>query len=372
MGNPISGTDPSGTSPRPSGTADLLEEVDAEARKRSYTYNAAGNPLTVAGPDGSIAKTMTYTDDGQPATQRNADGSVLTYTYDPDTGRPLGATGPKGRTLSYGYDTDGRINKVTDNAGTTSLTRDGAGNILTVDDPSHQLTRYTYDAFDRPLTLTDPSGKTSTWTYTPEGNLARTTDGTGAAVTYNWDAANRLTATRTPASATSPQPDVIIGHTYDKAGVVTGVNAPAGPVQYGYDGRGRLANVRSQALGEFTFGFDKLDRLSTLTRPNTVNDTLAWDGQDLASRNATKGTTVLGRAEYAVDTIGRRTSLTDTGGVHNYTRNARGQLTGVDHPGIRADETHGWDPLGNRTADATSPQGTNTTGPSARLMAAPD
>lgn len=431
LGNPTSVTDPLGhiSTAKWNSNGDLLEEVDAEARKSSYTYNAAGNPLTVAGPDGATATTITYTQDGQPATQKNADGSVLTYTYDPDTGRLLGATGPKGRALTYGYDADGRVNKVTDNAGTTAgytydasgrtrtvtdnagtttLTRDGAGNILTVDDPSHQVTRYTYDAFDRPLTLTEPSGKTSTWTFTPEGYLARTTDGTGATVTYDWDAAgrltevkpadgrnvhydydplgrmtqatgpdaiadltwddgDRLTATRTRASATSPQPDVTIGHTYDKAGVVTGVGVPAGPVEYGYDSRGRLATIGNQQLGEFTLGFDQLDRLNTLTRPNTVNDTLAWDGQDLASRDATKGTTVLSRAEYTFDSIGRRTSLTDTGGVHTYTRNDRGQLTGVDHPGNRADETYGWDPFGNRTADTTSPQGTNTTGPSGRL-----
>jgi len=99
--------------------------------------------------------------------------------------------------------------------------------------------------------------------------------------------------------------------------------------------------------------------LTGLSRPNGVNDALAYDAAgNLLSRTASLGATVLYNAAYSYDWNGRRATFADPSGTSNYSFNAAGELTAAAHPaGGLASEQFAYDAAGNRTASASMAAG---------------
>ena len=80
------------------------------------------------------------------------------------------------------------------------------------------------------------------------------------------------------------------------------------PTSYGYDVLNRLTSLafNGQSPG-FGFGYDALSRRTSLTRPNAVNATYAYDPQSrLTSILHKLGTTTLDGATYTYDNAGNR------------------------------------------------------------------
>ena len=85
------------------------------------------------------------------------------------------------------------------------------------------------------------------------------------------------------------------------------------PTTYGYDVLNRLTSLafNGQSPG-FGFGYDALSRRTSLTRPNAVNATYAYDPQSrLTSILHKLGTTTLDGATYTYDNAGNRKTRTD-------------------------------------------------------------
>ena len=85
------------------------------------------------------------------------------------------------------------------------------------------------------------------------------------------------------------------------------------PTSYGYDVLNRLTSLafNGQSPG-FGFGYDALSRRTSLTRPNAVNATYAYDPQSrLTSILHKLGTTTLDGATYTYDNAGNRKTRTD-------------------------------------------------------------
>ena len=127
------------------------------------------------------------------------------------------------------------------------------------------------------------------------------------------------------------------------------------------DATGQLAQVSAPDGGEFGFSWDLAGRLAKMTRPNEVAEVLEWNEAGLlVSRNqvAADGSDVSG-VSYGYDAGGRRTSMTDDSGTHEFSYDAAGNLTGADHPeGFAvADESFTYDKRGNRTSDIDNPVG---------------
>ena len=91
--------------------------------------------------------------------------------------------------------------------------------------------------------------------------------------------------------------------------------------------------MRDDAGGVFSLAYDATDRLTGLSRPNGVNDALSYRENLLTARNAFIGGSVRARAEYTLDSLGRRTSLTDLDGGHAFTHDLADRLTACDAPG---------------------------------------
>jgi len=395
---------------------DLASYTDAEGRTWRLEHDEHGLPVREIAPDGRTTTSVTYDDRGLLVAQQRAGTAGWTFTYNSSgnltelrrdgallqtraydaQGRVVSVVQPGTPTRALTYDAAGRVASIKDGAAAaTTLEYDGSGDLLKVVDPAQQAQTweydalgrrtaavdganrritYTYDAASRLRTIRDRTGTTTTFDYDRNGQVVRETAGTAVrtfsydgagrlveaanatgAVRFGYDLADNLVAQTTTGAAGAGLPTVALTFDYDRTGAPTATTGPGGTTSFGYDGRGRLASVVDAAGGRFGFGFDDDDRVTSLSRPNGVTDALKWDPTtgELASRVATStGGATLARSEYTYEPSGRRTSLTDLDGLHSYSYDALGRLTGVDNPAASplADESYTYDAGGNRTS----------------------
>jgi RHS repeat-associated protein len=397
----------------------------------SYSYNAQNLLTARTAPDGVVVQTATYDARGNLLQTTFADGRTITNTYD-DNGRLSTETDGFG-TTTHTYDDDHQVAAVTDPAGrTTRNTYDAAGRLSIVrsadgavtqytwgplddlvkviaadgstqtfsyddfgrldarTDPANRVTSSQYDAGGRLVAVVDRGGQTTAYAYDKDGNLARVAYPDGDVVTLVSDPVGRLVSVsdadtvverayndaddlvseRTRGNGGVALPDVTLSYATDPNGRPTTMSGPGGTMRYQYDSRGRLSAVQRDGAGAFSLAYDGADHLVALTRPNGVEDALTYRGGSLTARNAVRGGVVVGRAEYGLDAVRRRTSLTDLDGTHSLAYDDADRLTAAVHPPSSGlpDESFAYDSVGNRTAWAGSPPGTVTYGPGMRLL----
>jgi len=399
--------------------SNLVRATDAEQRLWSFTYGAFGLLETVAAPDDTVVLRLGYDGAGNLVRQQRANNAPIVYVYEngqltsisDGAGQTIGIvptpegqvqsfTTADGRTRSFTYDESGRTLTITEpDTGVTRFTYDDAGNLLTATDALNRVRRYGYDVFNRVVTETDPSLRTTTYTYDDAGRVITRSDRNEQAVSYEYDAAGRLTKKTLPGSTittydydalgrpttfvgpdaridftwddgnrligqrmrgtpTSTQPDVSLAFGYDASDLRTSVAAPWGTTGYRYDQRGRLGWVDRPGGGSFTFGYDDLDRVISIARPNGVNDVLAWtDTNQLLGRTSSLWTSVLAKAEYGYGDGFLRTSLTDLAGTTTYAYDPLGRLATAAYPAASgiADESYTYNQASDRTSWPDSP-----------------
>lgn len=382
-----------------------------------YTYNQFGEVLTTVAPDGTVYESRTYDDRGNLISTTTGDGSTTTnaysgrglllsatdafgvtnFTYDAN-GQIVATTDPAGRKTSFTYDADGNVTAVTaTDGGVTEYAWGPLGKLLRVKDARGSTQTFTYDALDRLTTITDPLGRSRTFSYDGVDRLVSTRDRNGQVTRYKYDADGNLTrveyaddaitivtdplgrrtsisdadtvverayddaddliSERTRGNGGVSLPDVTLSYSFDTNGSVSAIDGPGGRVSYAYDARIRLSSIIDGAGRSFGMQYDDADRLVRLSRPNGVTDTLTYRAGNLTSRTAAMGAQVLGRANYALDALRRRTSLADLDGTHEFTHDNGDRLTAATHPtssGL-ANETFAYDLVDNRLSWTGSP-----------------
>ena len=288
----------------------------AIAGKTAYTYDAAGNVLTVT--NGTAAP---Y--------------AVTTYTYD-KFGNVLTAKDALNQTESYTY------------------AYGGAGQVLTKTDRNGIILTYAYDGLGRRLTTKNGAAVLETNTYTRTG--AAYTESNGAlTTTYKYDGLGR--ATQVSESGGS----VVKTYSYDVGGNRTGytlrTGGASGPVQqqlsYTYDNLSRLLTVSEGGAVRATYAYDTNGNRASVAYGNSVK---VWYTYNLANlvktvtnRNGTAtNSPVISSYSYVYRLDGNQASKTDhTGKVTAYTYDGLGRLTGESEPGAAI--TYAYDSRGNRT-----------------------
>jgi YD repeat-containing protein len=273
-------------------------ETDPDGNTTSYTYNAAGQVLTVSNALGTT--TNTYDDAGNLLSTTDALGRVQTYSYDGN--RVVNSTwynrdGTIANVLVYTYDADGNLLQASSFAGTYTMTYDG----------------------NRLLTRTDPSGLTLTYSYDDNGNVTSVQDSQGGLTTYAYNGANQVTS-KTFQNGTT---QLRIDFSYDQAGNVltetrysdVAGTQPAGTTQYTYNGANQVTSIVQTAangvvLGSFSYRYDQAGRLSAQT-VNGVTTNYEYDatGQLIQAGSQTYQYDANGNPDDSGDVIGPNNEL---------------------------------------------------------------
>lgn len=355
----------------------LCRSTDGNGNDTTYTYDTAGNPVTITRPLPLGAITNTYDAAGRIATSKDGKNQTATYSYDAND-RPtqirFGATCVAATCVTYVYDAAGNLTTRTDAAGTTtyvwdaqnritgktsggfttSLTYDGASNILTSVDPLGTV-NYRYDAANRLVALAEPGGSCpATPTY------PNSTKCTG----FEYDNADRRTVTKFPNGVKNTT-------AYDNAGRTTSIAATNTSAvilakrayTYTVNGTkdGALRKTMTTDTGVITtYGYDKLDRLTSdiiggatqtwaydansnrtlATKTGSANAHSTYNAADqLCWTSATSGTcstTPAGATSYAYDANGNTT----TAGATTHTYNVFDQFTSSTSAGTTTNFTY--------------------------------
>ena len=388
------------------GGAGLTAAAAGTPRIWTYTYNSAGQVLTVDGPRTDVSDITNYA--------YNAQNNLVTVTtplsrvttlggYDAN-GRPGTLTDPNGLITSLAYDARGRL--ISRNAGseTTRYTYDGVGNLTNVTLPTGAAYTYTYDAAHRLIQIADALNnklaytldnagnrtkeqlydstgnlvqahsrvfntlsrlvqdigavnQATVYTYDNDGNVLTVTDPLNRLNTNVYDALNRLSKVTNPDSG-------VVQYAYDGENQLTQVTDPRNIVtQYQRDGLGNLNRQTSPDTGVTASTYDAAGNLLTRTDAKGQIASYTYDALNRPtginySGGASQAMTVSYQYDQGANGIGHLTQITDSTGTINYSYDQHGRLTGVTEQAHNAVYTtaYSYDAQG-RLAAITYPSG---------------
>ncbi len=390
----------------PTGGAGFAAVATGTPRTWTYTYNAAGQVLTVDGPRTDVVDITTYTYDtqGNLATVTNALNQTTTLGGYDANGRVGTLTDPNGLVTTLTYDARGRLLSRNRGGETTTYTYDGAGNLTGVSLPSGASYTYTYDAAHRLTQIGDNQGnhvvytldtagnrtqeqvlnsigtvvqtrsrvfdtlnhlvqdvgavnQTTTYTYDAAGNLKSVTDPLNRLTTNAYDALNRLNQVTNPDNG-------VIKYAYDEEDQLVTVTDPRNLVTvYTRDGLGNLNQSQSPDTGITSLTYDAAGNVRTRTDAKGQVATYTYDALNRVSTITYTGGTAPSQAiayqyDYGVNGIGRLTGITDSTGITAFTYNQKGRLTAQTEQAYGGTYTtaYTWDTQG-RLSGMTYPSG---------------
>ncbi len=271
-----------------------------DAATTSYTYDAAGNVLTVTEPNGQAGQLFA--------------GAHSTFTYD-KRNRKLTATDAFNQTTSWAYD--------------------AAGNVVKEIRPDGQFRTWdTYDSMNRVKKTTGFAGDVTQYVYDLDGTMTQLTDAKGAIYLFGYDLLNRKTSEKYPADYYGATRSEI--WSYDIAGNLATHSCPIGWIKtFGYDARNRQTSASwnttyGQTVGSTTV-YDAANRVTSIVSGTTK---VAF-GYDNANHKIWEDQTLSGlparRVNTFVDIDGNVTTLTVPAGSYglNYDYTNRQQLAHI-------------------------------------------
>jgi len=291
----------------------LVKSTDFNGNSKAYTYDifdrlASENLITSTG--NSPLMLYTYDNNGnviwqfegvQNYASTTAQFNITGYEYD-SRNRPVkmtqyeetGAT-TKPEITQYYYDNVGNILRMYTGL-TAPLTINGFDSVTAGSDSNYSVTKYQYNHLNQLVSQTDALNQTETYTYDYQGNVLTKTDRNGNIVTqtYNWQSQ--------PLTITSN--DVTVTYAYDNYGNRTSMVDSTGTTSYTYD---------------------KFLRLSGETKGN-VTKTYTYDAKNQRTRFVLNmGTTTPIDLLYNWNTVGLLSKLTSGADTVNYTYDANGK-----------------------------------------------
>jgi RHS repeat-associated protein len=175
----------------------------ADAATTSYTYDNAGNPISVVAPNQQTGQqyagkstTTAYDERNRVKSITDALGNITSFLYD-TAGRKYKVTRANGQTVTYdSYDAMNRLLQQTatqtpNPSAVTHYTYTDAGLLNTMQDPKLNTYTYTYDTTGRKTQLTYPNSKLEKWHYDTAGRIDTFTNRNGKVQTFTYDALHR-------------------------------------------------------------------------------------------------------------------------------------------------------------------------------------
>lgn len=339
----------------------LIEKVESDIRKTTYTYDLNGKRLSEqvyakVGSEWELQRTLSWQYNSRQLVSKTIDGNGVAHTYTYDA---------LGRQITDSVDVT-NVNGIT-KTNTTKTTYDAVGNVIRtetfVDNTRVAFSEYTFNMRNEQSTATNALGYTTHFEYDPNGNRTGMTDPEGATTSYYFDALNRTIAVEDAlGNTTSTQYDAVGNNlatvtpmgdrttfAYNRYNQAITVTDPLShTTTYGYDDQGRRINV-TNARGHTTDTtytvFDEVHTVSTdvtladgLTT-QTVTTTNTYDdlGRLIETENA-NGT--ITRKTY--DVLGRVTELVQADAFRIDPKTVN------ENPAEQVSTTYAYDANGNR------------------------
>jgi len=286
----------------------LATTTDAAGNTITYGYDDAGRILTEYEPDvvDNIYDYATPNAVNVTSTIDDGHGEFSTTKTTDAMGNVTNISGTNG-TIDYSYYSNGKVKDITANgvtdsmrydpvtldqlklidrdAGTTTYTYNGFGQLLTQKDAKNQTITCSYDGGGRLLTKTGPFSVSNVYSTTlgQLGLLASTTrDGITESYTYN--ALYRTTAITTSGGAVSPGGQVgtyTSSYSYNRINQLASTTYPTGlTVNYAYDNVGYLTGITNTAgVAIWTGGStNNLDQWTSFSQNNnSIPTTIGYD-----------------------------------------------------------------------------------------------
>ncbi|MCG3146570.1 MAG: hypothetical protein PCFJNLEI_00001 [Verrucomicrobiae bacterium] len=384
-------------------TAEAVGAGTAEQAVTQFAYDKVGNLVTNTDPRGKVW-VSTYDNRNRRVTSQDPLGNTATMTYDA-VGNLMTSIRPDGGVTTNAYDALNRLVWTRDPKNqVTQFTYDAAGNMTSLTDARGNTYSFTYDLLNRRTRLTYLGGSHEDYVYDAVGNLATYTTRAGQVRTYTYDNRNRETL----ADWSDSTPDV--SRTYDAAGRLLTLSTSVSALSYSYDAANQLLSETSAVSGAggspavVSYTYDSDGNRATLTYPDSTVVTNGYTARnqlasetivggsgplvtytyDLAGNRVGKAlgngsiasyvyddanrllslihsnsSGVFAQFDYTLNSVGNRTSKTQTGGLgsvttaESYTYDAVDQITGVDYATnsvITRSVNYNYDGVGNRTS----------------------
>ena len=345
-------------------TRTVTDTALGRSRTWTYTYDAAGQVLTVNGPRTDVTDVTTNTYDpatGDLETITNAAGHLTQITSYNAHGQPLSITDPNGLVTTLTYDARLRLTSRSAGGESTTYEYDAAGQLTKVMLPDGSFLFYSYDPAHRLTDITDALSNRIQYSeldamgnrkqekvFDPLGALKQTRR-------REFNSLNRLFQEIGAANQTTE-------FGYDNQGNLTSVNGPlTGTVDVTtntYDALNRLKSIIDPSSGQVQYGYNPLDQLTSVTDPRNLITSYGYDALgDLGQQvSPDTGTTV-----NLYDPGGNLQKSTDAKGQEtNYTYDALNRVSTITfHDGSKQTYTYdqGTNGIGRLTRIAdTDPQ----------------
>ena len=339
-------------------TTEIVRQSSA-SNITNLAYNTPGGWLTSSTSPGSVVSSYTYDALGEPLTVADTVGNTSRYTYD-GLGRTTKVTAPDSTYTTATYDA---LNHTTGVAyysaagavlATQSATYDADGAVTTATDPRGNTSTFRYDATGLLTSQTQPvatgTSMTTSFGYDAVGNRTRYTDGRGNAfiTTYNvWNQAQSELEPDTPSYHNTSDRTTTMA--YDVAGRPKTQTAPGNVVTTaGYDAMGEMTSLTGTgaeaATTGRTFGYDLAGRPTSASAPGGT-DAFTWDDRGLLL--TTTGPSGSSTFTYTVD--GLPATRADAAGTTTYTYDTDDRLKSVTNPTTSVSETFSYNSLSQPT-----------------------
>jgi RHS repeat-associated protein len=331
-----------------------------------FSYNTKGQLLGVDGPLAGTADTVTY-------------------GYNATTGDLTGQTMPVSGTKSFSnHDAAGRPGRVTDaNANSIDYTYDGRGRLDTATRLwDSAVTDYDYNAAGKLDTVTLANGVTYTYTYDAVyGQLETITDALGNTIEHGYDAQGNIidTGYHLPGGTKTFWQRFDYQYPGRPGKLWKQINPDNSYYEYAYDAVGNLNQTTDPEGKITTYGYDLLNRRTSMIQPGTVTTDYVYDGQgnmvlvtDPESHTTEYVVDDLGRtvkivspdsgtSVYGFDAAGNLVARTDANNITStYTYDDEYRLTGIQYPDTSQNVTYTYDAGVNgmgRLTGKTDPSG---------------
>jgi RHS repeat-associated protein len=343
-----------------------LSEIDPYGAETKYEWDDNDNITKITDRRGGIQE-LTHDDRGNVLTHKDQLGKITAFTYN-DRNQITSIKDCLDKMVRLVYDAKGNLLKAIDARGTTvvSCTYNSRGERTSMSDALGHTYHFEFDQYGNVIKSKDPYGKETLAAYDMLDRLTSTTNAKGKTTSFEYGVKDQIIKIIYP-DRTSTHYDW-----YPCCKILKSVvDAKLNGTQYFYDAKRRLIKVADAANGETHLEYDKNDNLTAIIDPKTNRSELSYNKTNLLSRidypdgtsesftyypdgllkTKTDGNGVTNSFEYdpvgrlvrklypdgskvdfAYDAVGNRTSMSDSTGTYEYSRDDLYRLIGVKIP----------------------------------------